>query len=71
VVRLDAPARPIDLQVPVTAAGAPQVGQPVDLAFRVDLKSALHAELLPGEYQVYAAGGRYLAGPYPLVVKAR
>jgi len=71
VLRLDAPVRPIDLQVPVIAPGALQVGQTVDLAFRVDLKSALHTELLPGEYQVYAAGGRYMAGPYPLVVKAR
>jgi hypothetical protein len=71
VATLDARVRQVDLRVPVAAStGRLAAGDEVDVAFRVDLRSALHSELPPGEYQIYAAGTRYVAGPYSLVVNA-
>jgi hypothetical protein len=71
VAQLDAGMRQIDLQVPVASDAPLSVGQTVDVAFRVDLKTALRAELPPGEYQIYVAGTRYVAGPYPMAVTPR
>src|SRR4030095_11260111 len=56
VATLDAGMRQIDVQVPVASGSPLTVGHTIDVAFRVDLKSALRAELAPGEYQIYDAG---------------
>ena len=68
VARLDAPLRKIDVRIPVPSRRPLAAGDTVDVAFRVDLKGALHSGVTPGEYQVYAAANRYLAGPYPLML---
>lgn len=71
LAQLDAPLRKIDVEIPVTGKGPLKAGDEVDVAFTVDIKAVLHSELPIAKYQVYAAGGNQIAGPYPLVISKR
>ena len=71
LAQLDAPLRKIDVEIPVTGKGPFKAGDEVDVVFTVDIKAVLHSELPIAKYQVYAAGGNQIAGPYPLAISKR
>lgn len=72
VCRIDEPIpRKIDLDIPVeTTVRPPKAGDPVTVAFNVDIENALRTRLAPATYQIYVVGNEYLAGPLPLTIGA-
>jgi hypothetical protein len=45
-----------------------KVGDEVDIAFHVDIKSALRSDLPPGQYQIYLVANDQIIGPYAIHV---
>ena len=69
VVQIDTPVpRQIAIQVPVFSAVPLKVGDEVDIAFHVDIKSALRSDLPPGQYQIYLVANDQIIGPYAIHV---
>jgi hypothetical protein len=74
VLRLTVLLAQIDKPLPHTLAleiplPAPQkAGDEASVAFHVDLEAALKLKLAPATYQVYVAGGEYVAGPATLTI---
>ena len=72
IVQLDSLLpRTINIQVPVASKIPLNIGDVAEVAFHVDITSALHADLPPADYQIYVVGNKHIAGPYPLNIARR